>query len=90
MQNEIPEMIHPLGKAWDQPDKEEILLDDSHALMEQETFDALKNYELSFPTGVYEGKMWRNGGRLYWYDISPNDPNKCKTRAREIIIADSN
>ena len=61
MKNQIPVITHPLGSAWDQPKLDNILIDDTHALMEKSDFVQLRNYEYSFPTAVYEGKMWRSG-----------------------------
>jgi hypothetical protein len=52
-------MTDPLGKHWEQPSREEILVDDYHAVMTKKSFDQLKDYSQSQPTGVYEGKMWR-------------------------------
>lgn len=55
----IPPMTHPLGRYWDQPSREEILIDEKHALMQIDTFSKLHEYSSSIPSGVYEGKMWR-------------------------------
>jgi len=103
MNNEIPKMTHPLGKHWDQPSSERIVLDDTHALMERSTFEELGEYSSSIPTGVYEGKMWKRhdgifdqrfikqGGSpvwlLVWFGPS-SDPNKCSINSREILILD--
>ena len=56
--NVIPAMTHPLSKGWSQPDANDILLDDTHAMMTQETYDKLHKYNYGPPTGMYEGKMW--------------------------------
>lgn len=77
--NKIPPMKHPLSRGWDQPDPASIVIDNTHALMTMKTFLALKEYSGTFPTGVYEGKMWRRhdglfdrefrraGGKPTWY-----------------------
>ena len=57
--NTIPEMTDPLGKAWSQPERSEILIDDTHALMSRATLLKLANYSHSNPTGCYPGKMWK-------------------------------
>jgi hypothetical protein len=101
MENTIPPITHPLGKSWQQPSPQDILIDDTHALMSQETFKALAEYSCSTPTGVYEGKMWKRrdgafdkeflagGGKpiwlLCWFSLSET-PNMCSTNSRKIII----
>jgi hypothetical protein len=55
----IPKMTHPLSKHWEQPDRREIEIDATHAMMSQKAFEALHEYSCSQPSGVYEGKMWR-------------------------------
>lgn len=42
----------------------DILVEDDLALMTQKTFDDLKDYSLSLPTGVYPNKVWRRGN--FW------------------------
>ena len=55
----IPAITDPLGRHWDQPDPGRILVDDTHALMAPATFQQLREYSTTVPTGVYDGKMWR-------------------------------
>ncbi len=62
---EIPVITHPLGRHWDQPSRDAILLDLTHALMTETTFKALREYSATMPTGVYEGKMWRRHDGIY-------------------------
>lgn len=91
--NVIPPITDPLGKYWDQPSAERILLDDTHALMETETFKALAEYSASIPSGVYDGKMWkrRNGGGerpewlLVWFGPSTK-PATCSINSRKILL----
>lgn len=99
--NAIPPITDPLGKYWKQPPADAIVLDDTHALMEQAAFDALLDYSSSIPSGVYDGKMWKRrdgaydqafkaaGGTpewlLMWYGPSA-DPNKCAIHSRKIVI----
>ena len=92
MSNEIPVMTHPLSKHWRQPPLESIAIDDTHALMTTATFNALSDYSLSIPSGVYEGKMWRRHDNLrtwllMWYGPA-DDPDKCSINHRVILIAD--
>jgi hypothetical protein len=67
----IPPMTDPLGKYWDQPDRSEIKVGEEIAIMTQTTFDKLKDYTGSQPTGAYEGKMWKrkikNAWNLVWF-----------------------
>ena len=85
--NTIPPMNNPLGRYWDQPSAQEILIDDIHALMEHKHFIELKDYSHSTPGGVYPGKMWKRKAKgiwyLVWYGVVNN--NCCKINSREII-----
>lgn len=85
--NEIPPMTDRLGRFWEAPDRSEIVIDDTHALMTLETYNKLLNYERSFPSGVYEGKMWRRDDLLVWYGPSPK-PDTCSVHQREILIVE--
>lgn len=94
-------MTHPLSAYWDQPAREQILVDQTAAVMNRKTFDALAEYSTSLPTGVYEGKMWKrdqpsrmmtdgeivHNWFLVWYDKSP-DPEKCMIKQAIIFIID--
>lgn len=92
----IPPITDPLGKHWEQPSTDAILLDDTHALMEEATFYKLADYSCSMPSGVYPGKMWRANPHqffpdapdqwfLRWYGIHP-DPKFVTNNQRAIII----
>lgn len=95
--NVIPEITHPYGKYWEQPARENILIDDKNALMNQADFDLLADYSCSQPSGVYEGKMWKCRRPyvitkgitprwfLLWFGFSEK-PDCCSTYVREIII----
>lgn len=95
----IPAMTDPLGRHWRQPAIEQISLDDTHALMNESTFQQLSDYSSSYPSGVYPGKMWRRHDGLFdrscpadrrrwllcWYgeDIG----GKCFIHIREVLLA---
>lgn len=86
----IPKITDPMGKSWDQPSREDILVDDTHALMSEPDFNKLPDYSRSQPTGVYPGKMWKaysGGGSwiLRWFGEHP-DPKLCSNHSREIIL----
>jgi hypothetical protein len=83
--NEIPPMTHPLSSAWHQPKRSEILIDDTHAIMSQETFNKLLNYAHSQPSAVYEGKMYRKDDYLHWWGYS-DKPDMCCGNVRKILI----
>jgi hypothetical protein len=101
--NMIPPMTDPLGKYWDQPSTENILLDDTHALMDQKTFEELNDYSCSNPTGAYEGKMWKRFDGSYdvaylakgnkpvwmlcWFGASTIGPGYVSNNYRVILIA---
>lgn len=88
---EIPEITEPLGRYWDQPAKDEFVIDQlsEYAIMEMSVFKKFKEYSCSQPTGVYVGKMWvsiHNGVKyLRWFDYDP-DPKYCSNKQLEIII----
>ncbi len=95
--NTIPPMTNPLGGHWDQPSTANILIDDTHAMMSSLDFDKLAEYNTTFPSGVYDGKMWKrinladNGvdkvSWLCWF--GPSDkPDQCSINSREILICD--
>lgn len=87
--NQIPEITHPLGRHWRQPPVSRILIDDTHAVMERPTLEALMEYSSSTPSGVYDGKMWKcrtvTGWLLVWYGPSC-DPNKCSINKRQVLL----
>ncbi len=91
--NEIPPIVDPMGKHWRQPRAEDILIDATHALMTTKTLAELGEYSTSFPSGVYDGKMWKRnegvfikGGSLLlcWYGPS-DEPGSCLVNSRKII-----
>jgi hypothetical protein len=91
--NVIPEITHPLGRYWDQPNREDIDVWANQARMSQKAFDNLVEYSLSLPTGVYRGKMWKKrvylltGERWYlcWYGDHA-DKKLVSTNYRKIVI----
>lgn len=96
----IPPITHPMGKYWEQPPVESILVDETHALMDIKTFDALHDYSATIPTGAYPGKMWKRHDGAYdprchpakrtwmlmWYG-DHKDPEKVSINHRKILIA---
>jgi hypothetical protein len=100
----IPLMADPHGRYWEQPDRREILVDSTHALMSKDAFRRLLEYSASNPSGVYVGKMWKRhngafdfhfrarGGKpewlLCWYGFSEKGPDWCSNQSRKIILLD--
>lgn len=87
--NIIPEMTDAMGKYWHQPDRKNILIDDTHAAMSERDFESLADYSRSVPSGVYPGKMWKlimQDGRklLCWF--SGEREGRCNIFRREILI----
>lgn len=87
---ELPQMTHPLSRAWDQPFADQMAVYDDIAIMDRSTLVQLHKYSASIPTGVYDGKMWRcaNGAEkwlLCWYGPS-EDPDKCSINRRPIRL----
>lgn len=89
----IPKMVHPLGKYWNQPYLSNIRLRGDFAVMNKYCFDLLSEYSSTFPTGAYEGKMWKrkveDGWRLVWYGKHP-DPDMVSINHKQIKIEEAN
>ena len=87
----IPASTDPMGRHWDQPSRDEILVDDTHAIMTVPTFTKLLEYSSSMPSGVYDGKMWRRHewedalDLLMWYGPSKK-PGSCSINSRVILL----
>ncbi|WP_244832372.1 hypothetical protein [Caballeronia sp. TF1N1] len=89
----IPVMTDSLGKRWRQPSREQITFvgrgGQREARMPEAAANALSSYDSSYPSGVYEGKMWKrcNGGDSYlcWYDKS-DKPNSCSIQYAKLVI----
>ena len=93
--SQIPEITEPMGRYWNQPPREAIEIDDTHALMSKSTLEQLADYSCSMPSLAYPGKMWRcrkdyydesKGWWLRWFGESA-DPEFCSNHHREILIA---
>jgi hypothetical protein len=86
----IPEMTDPLGRHWSQPDRQYIFIRDGKANMCMQDFSKLSQYDTTFPTGVYPGKMWKriNGGVAYlcWYG-EENADRQCPIHHMVIEVA---
>jgi len=93
--NTIPPMTHELSSGWrNNPKIENIIINDETATMSRKDFDILLDYSSSVPSGVYEGKMWKNYAPtdeecnrwyLNWWGSS-DDPNKCSHNKRRIVL----
>lgn len=85
----IPKITDKRGMSWNQPYRRYIEIDEEYALMTKQTFEGLREYSLTIPSGKYEGKMWKanRGGTwyLYWYDHDDN-PEMIKIERREILL----
>lgn len=96
MEHIIPEMTDPLGRAWIQPARQDILVGDDTAIMTQATCDRLPDYSATLPSGVYPGKMWKRieidaatfaaTAYLGWYGADVN--GRCSIHWRKIVIGD--
>jgi hypothetical protein len=90
--NVIPPITDPLGRHWNQPDRDEIQITDTRAYMTTATKNKLSFYDSTLPTGTYDGKMWGrcldNGKVLLCWFAPDTDPTKILIRSREIEIDD--
>lgn len=77
MRIEIPKASDRMNPLWNQPNRNEILLDEEVAMMSEKAFQELKEYSCTDPTGVYSGKMWKANKRdnntwyLCWFGPLP-------------------
>lgn len=87
----IPQITHPLGRHWKQPARDKFLIDDKHALMDEDTYNQFPEYSATIPTGVYDGKCWvaKRHGKFYlhWYGPCDRD-DQCAIFTREILFLD--
>lgn len=92
MNHLIPRMIHPTSSYWGQPSREDVLVDDTHALMSARTLEELSEYSVTIPTGTYDGKMWKadKGGTwfLCWYFDEGFVPGRIRIGSRPIILVE--
>lgn len=90
----IPEMTDPLGRHWDQPDRQFLFFvgtgEEEVVHIGQKEFDQLAVYDTSMPSGVYPGKMWKrtNGDTtwLVWYGEVPGNPKLCSNNSCRLIV----
>lgn len=73
----------------DQRANSTIMVDDKTALMSQEDFNKLLEYNSTLPTGSYVGKRWKRKHGEGWLmgEFAPNpDPKKIDIIWREVIL----
>jgi hypothetical protein len=88
----IPPITSELGRQWTQPDHNEFLFDETYVLMERTSFCRLAHYSGTFPSGVYDGKMWKRfelelGWLLVWYGNNAG-PGRSSIEFRQILIVE--
>jgi hypothetical protein len=87
----IPKIPDEHGGGWEQPAHEEIkFTSDGYAVVSKTGLAELKQYDTTFPSGVYAGKMWKREetGELFlcWYQDDPVNPkNHCEVKFRKIL-----
>lgn len=89
----IPDMTDPMGKYWTQPHHNQITFRDGFAEMNKYSFDLLPQYDSTFPTGAYLGKMWKRleDGKYYlvWYAKHEN-PDRVNIKFKPIKVVNPN
>lgn len=83
--NFIPELQKPQERRWIQPDRSEIVIDDTHAAMSLDAFNTLQEYTEHWHWQRWIGKMSRYKGQLYWYGHH-KDENMVSLHFRKILI----
>lgn len=79
-------MTDPMGKHWGQPKNMHlrVRLYETHAVVDEVDFFSLPNYASSIPSGVYPGKVWRQGRKfLCWY--GPERNKKCRVCCLRVL-----
>lgn len=89
----IPPMTDLLGVHWKQPRRENVLVDDTHAVMSVWDCAALPEYSRTKPSGVYPGKMWKHITRddvlyLCWFGIVPGNDKVCSNNSRILLLTE--
>jgi len=89
----IPPMTDPRGKYWDQPSRDDIAVNGTHAVMSRSALERLPDYSRSKPSGVYPGKMWKAITRtgdayLCWYGIVEGRDDVCSNNNRLILLCE--
>lgn len=86
----VPAMTDPMGSHLEQPSTENMKFTETCVEMSRSDFEKLHNYHNSYPSGVYDGKMWKREDcmgvwYLLWYGPS-SEPDKCSVSSRQIIV----
>ena len=87
----VPEINHPLGKNWNNPNIdnlqffEEVLGGRMFVNISGDEMKKMSRYDFSQPSGVYDGKMWLRGPFVSWFAPCKGDPNSCSTISAKII-----
>lgn len=82
--NYIPISQIPKERYWRQPDRSEIIVDDTHALMSLSAFNELQDYPEKYHAYRYVGKMCRDKDLFYWYGHH-RDENMVSLHFRRIL-----
>lgn len=87
----IPKLADPWSAEWAQPGHSEIqFTTDGFAVITDLGLAQLKQYNNTYPSGVYAGKMWmrvEQDGTEYlcWWIDAPDHPDRCEFRQRKIL-----
>lgn len=94
----VPPIPSEWGSSWIQPKLTQILIGDKQAFMSRASFQKLREYSTTTPSGVYPGKMWRcnlyddaratwtDVWQLRWFGVVPGNPKVCSNHTRVIVI----
>lgn len=86
--NIIPPITDRLGAHWRQPTLDQVLIDDTHAVVDRAAFAKLAEYSTTLPSAVYPGKMWRaricGVDYLRWF--GDGGPDWCTNNQRVLLI----
>lgn len=92
IENPVPDITADMGRSWRQPKAsgltfyEDIGKRECYVVMSKQDREKLQHYAWGFPSGVYDGKMWRCDNHLVWFEASVTDVNCCVNKAAEIFL----
>ena len=89
--NPVPPITHPTGSGWKQPDAEdfqffqEVSGGKMFVKISDNDVGSMARYDMGFPSGVYDGKMWICEDTLVWFAPSPTNAEHCLNLTAKIV-----
>lgn len=87
----VPEINHPLGKNWNNPNTDNLKFFQTvsggsmFVNIGEDEMKKMLRYDFSLPSGVYDGKMWLRGEFVAWFSQCPGKEDSCNINLAKII-----